>query len=71
MIDLLLQNSLLLLFVVAALGYVIGRIKVRGVSLGVSAVLFVGLFFGALNPDLKLPRSSTRWGWSCSCTPSA
>lgn len=55
MIDLLLQNSLLLLFVVAALGYVIGRIKVRGVSLGVSAVLFVGLFFGALNPDLKLP----------------
>jgi putative transport protein len=55
MIDLLLQNSLLLLFVVAALGYVIGRIKVRGVSLGVSAVLFVGLFFGALHPDLKLP----------------
>jgi putative transport protein len=55
MIDLLLQNSLLLLFVVAALGYVIGRIKVRGISLGVSAVLFVGLFFGALNPDLKLP----------------
>jgi putative transport protein len=55
MIDLLLQNSLLLLFVVAALGYVIGRIKVRGISLGVSAVLFVGLFFGALHPDLKLP----------------
>ena len=51
MIDLLLQNSLLLLFVVAALGYVIGRIKVRGISLGVSAVLFVGLFFGALHPD--------------------
>ncbi len=55
MIDLLLQNSLLLLFVVAALGYVIGRIKVRGISLGVSAVLFVGLFFGALHPDMKLP----------------
>jgi putative transport protein len=50
MIDLLLQNSLLLLFVVAALGYVIGRIKIRGISLGVSAVLFVGLFFGALHP---------------------
>ena len=55
MIDLLLQNSLLLLFVVAALGYFIGRIKIRGFSLGVSAVLFVGLFFGALNPDMKLP----------------
>ncbi len=55
MIDLLLQNPLLLLFVVAALGYVIGRIKIRGISLGVAAVLFVGLFFGALHPDLKLP----------------
>ncbi len=55
MIDLLLQNSLLLLFIVAALGYFIGRIKIRGISLGVSAVLFVGLFFGALHPDLKLP----------------
>jgi putative transport protein len=55
MIDLLLQNSLLLLFVVAGLGYLLGRIKVRGVSLGVAAVLFVGLFFGALHPDLKLP----------------
>ena len=55
MIDLLLQNSLLLLFVVAALGYFIGRIKIRGFSLGVSAVLFVGLFFGALNPEMKLP----------------
>ena len=53
MIDLLLQNSLLLLFVVAALGYVIGRIKIRGFSLGVSAVLFVGLFFGALHPDIE------------------
>ncbi len=53
--DLLLQNSLLLLFVVAGLGYLLGRIKVRGVSLGVSAVLFVGLFFGALHPEMKLP----------------
>ncbi len=55
MIDLLLKNPLLLLFTVAGLGYLLGRIKVRGVSLGVSAVLFVGLFFGALHPDLKLP----------------
>jgi putative transport protein len=55
MVDLLKDNSLLLLFTVAALGYLIGRIRVRGVSLGVSAVLFVGLFFGALDPELKLP----------------
>ncbi len=55
MIDLLLKNPLLLLFTVAGLGYLLGRIKVRGVSLGISAVLFVGLFFGALHPDMKLP----------------
>ncbi len=51
----LLDNPLLLLFVVAALGYFLGKIKFRGSSLGVAAVLFVGLAFGALHPDLKLP----------------
>ncbi len=55
MIQLLLNNPLLLLFVVAGIGYPLGRIKVRGTSLGVSAVLFVGLAVGALHPDLKLP----------------
>jgi putative transport protein len=55
MIQLLLDNPLLLLFIVAALGYVLGKIKIRGGSLGVAAVLFVGLAFGALHPNLKLP----------------
>lgn len=55
MIDLLIRNPLLLLFVVSAIGYVLGRIRIGGVSLGVAAVLFVGLAFGALHPDLKLP----------------
>jgi putative transport protein len=55
MIQLLIDNPLLLLFVVAAIGYPLGQIKVRGISLGVAAVLFVGLAFGALHPDLKLP----------------
>lgn len=49
------ENPLLLLFVVAGIGYPLGKIKVRGSSLGVAAVLFVGLFFGALHPDLKIP----------------
>jgi len=49
------QNSLLLLFLVAALGYLLGRVRLGGFSLGVAAVLFVGLGFGALSPDLKLP----------------
>lgn len=55
MIDLLVQYPLLLLFVVSGIGYAIGRIRVAGVSLGVAAVLFVGIFFGALDPGLRLP----------------
>lgn len=55
MIQLLIDNPLLLLFVVAAIGYPLGRIKFRGGSLGVAAVLFAGLAIGSLHPDLKLP----------------
>jgi putative transport protein len=55
MIQVLLENPLLLLFVVAAIGYPLGQISVSGSSLGVAAVLFVGLAFGALHPDMKLP----------------
>jgi putative transport protein len=54
-VQLLLDNPLLLLFVVAAIGYPLGQIRIRGSSLGVAAVLFVGLGVGALHPDLKLP----------------
>lgn len=55
MIQLMLDNPLILLFLVAAIGYPLGRIRIGGSSLGVSAVLFVGLGFGALHPDMKLP----------------
>jgi putative transport protein len=55
MIELLRDNPLLLLFVVAAIGWPLGRIKIGGGRLGVAAVLFVGLAVGALSPDLKLP----------------
>ncbi len=55
MIQLLLDHPLLLLFLVAAIGYALGRVSIAGTSLGVAAVLFVGLAFGALHPDLKLP----------------
>ncbi len=55
MIQLLLQNPLLLLFVVAAIGYPLGRVKLWGTSLGIAGVLFAGLAIGALHPDLKLP----------------
>lgn len=55
MIAILRDNPLLLLFLVAAVGYPLGQIKLGGSSLGVAAVLFVGLAFGALDPELKLP----------------
>src|SRR5512144_1837739 len=55
MIQLLLQSPLLLLFVVAAIGYPLGRIRLWGTSLGIAGVLFAGLAIGALHPDLKLP----------------
>jgi putative transport protein len=55
MIQILLDNPLLLLFLVSAIGYLLGQISVGGVKLGVAAVLFVGLAFGALHPDMKLP----------------
>ncbi|QSV45907.1 aspartate:alanine exchanger family transporter [Geobacter benzoatilyticus] len=55
MIRILIANPLLLLFTVAAIGYPLGRLKFRGSSLGVAAVLFVGLGVGALHPELKLP----------------
>jgi putative transport protein len=48
--DLLATSTPALLFTVVGLGYFLGSIKIRGFTLGVSAVLFVGLVFGALDP---------------------
>ncbi|GAB7024852.1 aspartate:alanine exchanger family transporter [Geotalea toluenoxydans] len=55
MLQVLINNPLLLLFVVAAIGYPLGQLKVHGSCLGVAAVLFVGLAVGSIHPDLKLP----------------
>ena len=55
MIKLLIENPLLLVFLVAAVGYPLGRLKVHGISMGVGAVLFVGIAIGSLHPDLKAP----------------
>jgi putative transport protein len=54
-IQFLIENPLLLLFIVAGIGYPLGRIKIGGVRLGVAFVLFVGLAFGALDPNIKIP----------------
>ena len=55
MLDLLAQNQLLLLFTIIGLGYLFGNISISGLKLGVAAVLFVGMFFGALDRRLSLP----------------
>ncbi len=55
MIDLLAGSPLLLLFGVAGLGFLLGKVRVGGFSLGVSAVLFAGIAVGALDPRLRLP----------------
>ncbi len=49
------ENPLLLLFLVVSIGYLIGNIKVKGTGLGTTAVLFVGLAFGAMNPEFNVP----------------
>jgi len=42
----LLSNSYFLLFLIIFIGFIIGRIKIKGISLDVSAVIFVALVFG-------------------------
>lgn len=56
MIEAFQENPLLLLFTVVALGYGIGEISIRGFKLGVAAVLFVGLAFGAIDPAFSVPQ---------------
>ncbi|WP_144413491.1 aspartate:alanine exchanger family transporter [Corynebacterium epidermidicanis] len=49
------ENQLLALVTIMALGLLLGRVRVFGFQLGVAAVLFVGLGFATLNPAIALP----------------
>lgn len=49
------EEALLYLFLAAAIGSFMGNLKFRGNSLGVAAVLFVGLAIGAIRPEIKIP----------------
>ncbi len=49
------DNPLLLLFVVAALGFFVGQIRIRGIGLAIAAVLFAGIAVGGIDPALQLP----------------
>jgi putative transport protein len=55
MVKTLIENPLLLVFIVAGIGYPLGRVKFYGMNLGIGAVLFVGIAIGSLHPDLKAP----------------
>jgi putative transport protein len=55
LIALLESQPLLSLFLVIGLGYAVGEITLRGFSLGVGAVLFVGLLIGWLAPKAAPP----------------
>ncbi len=48
-------QPILTLFLVISLGYAVGEISIAGFSLGVGAVLFVGLFIGILAPEAAPP----------------
>ncbi|WP_077378877.1 putative transporter [Flavobacterium sp. A45] len=46
-------QSLIVLFMAVSLGFFVGKIKIGNVSLGVSAVMFVGLFLGHLGFSME------------------
>lgn len=52
---LLVDNPLLTLTLIMSLGLLLGRVKIFGFRLGVAAVLFVGLGFATVEPDLAIP----------------
>jgi putative transport protein len=46
-------HAILILAIVSAIGIALGHLKVKGISLGITWVLFVGLFFGAIGLDVN------------------
>jgi putative transport protein len=52
-IDVLADDSILLVFLVIALGAGIGAVRIKGVSLGPAAALFAGLAVGAVDESLS------------------
>jgi putative transport protein len=47
-------QPILALFLAVGLGYAVGQINILGFSLGIGAVLFVGLFLGAIAPKAQI-----------------
>ena len=51
----LVENPVLLLFLVIGVGYLVGQVRYRGFGLGVGAVLFAGLIAGGIDNALVIP----------------
>src|SRR6218665_1878192 len=51
----LLEEPLVTLFVVLAIGAPLGKLKLFGANLGIASVLFAGLGLGAISPKINLP----------------
>lgn len=56
----LLNSSYFALFLIVALGFMLGRIKIKGVSLDVSAVIFIALLFG--HYGVSIPKDLGNFG---------
>ena len=46
------MNSLLAIFLILLLGYLLGSVTVKGMSLGTSAILLVALVFGHFGVEI-------------------
>lgn len=55
----LLENPLLLSFLIAAIGYAVGRIQINGVNLGAAGILLVALVFGHFGFEVPSTLQST------------
>ena len=67
-----LLTTLFIAFVIVALGFLLGGIKVKGISLGTAGVLLVAIFFGVIFsfvPEIKIGDTTiTLWSTSQSFT---
>lgn len=60
MCDLIYQSPFFALFVIIALGFLLGRISIKGISLDVSAVIFSALLFGHFG--VVIPKALSDFG---------
>ena len=57
------QQPMAALFLTIAIGYLVGKIRIKGFSLGVGAVLFVALAVGWFAPLIPTNSSVTSSSW--------